>query len=416
VAGLGTLNVAAQTPAGTTAADYDDPLNLFAEMMPVIRSPRCANCHGGTDPNVKPEGLNHPGGQLDIATEDGVMLRSANLPCLECHTAPGATPDWRLAPTSMSFIGKDALKMCRQLRSDNLLASPANRTRFMTHLEEDPLVRLAFVGQGGIGEESASAPEPPPMSHAEFLAAARRWVTDGEAGCRNEWSGEIMQISTMARKEKFAPAAGGREVGADTTIKITVDKNRATAEVHWDMHDFTDVPARDCATYVHHSYSAVDYKLPIVLTIALNPPKRPAGGPPELPPGFTLPGYELPPGFPVPPEMILPPGATLPPGMVMPPGMVLPPGVDAPPAVGTPFFTFATADNTEVIGKHRSDVRSLPGCQPVIVEKVHRYHVEGAMVEVTVDPDNPNRTAGEKLGTIPGGRSVIRWDLTRHLD
>src|ERR1700694_1435431 len=80
---VGTLSVAAQT----STAD-DDPLALFAEMMPVFSSPRCVNCHGGTDPSTKPDGLNHGGGQVDVPKDSvGNMNFDSTGACRECHTA-----------------------------------------------------------------------------------------------------------------------------------------------------------------------------------------------------------------------------------------------------------------------------------------------------------------------------------------
>src|SRR3979411_2542725 len=119
-AGIGTLNVAAQT---TTSHNYAAPVDLFAEMMPVFRSPRCVNCHGGTDPNPKPDGLNHEAGQVDVAMDGaGNMNVEGNGACVECHSVPAAK-NWHLAPLPMSFVGKDTpLQMCVQMRSFNTLA------------------------------------------------------------------------------------------------------------------------------------------------------------------------------------------------------------------------------------------------------------------------------------------------------
>src|ERR1700686_2099861 len=88
-AGVGTMSAGAQT----NALDQD-PLELFAELMPVFSSPRCVNCHGGTNPATD---LNHEGGQVDVpVNEAGDMKFDPSGACLECHTA--APPSWRLAP------------------------------------------------------------------------------------------------------------------------------------------------------------------------------------------------------------------------------------------------------------------------------------------------------------------------------
>src|ERR1041385_7235647 len=116
VTGLGTLSVSAQT-----SARDDDPLAMFAELMPVFSSPRCVNCHGGTNPQTN---LNHPGGQQDVPVDgQGNMSfeTGRNEECLTCHTAAG-TDGWRLAPKDMSFVGKDTLPLCRQFRKGSSLA------------------------------------------------------------------------------------------------------------------------------------------------------------------------------------------------------------------------------------------------------------------------------------------------------
>jgi len=56
----------------------DDPLTLFAALMPVLKHDRCVNCHGATDPY---RGFYHPG---------AVPFNSI---CFNCHTA---SPLWKL--------------------------------------------------------------------------------------------------------------------------------------------------------------------------------------------------------------------------------------------------------------------------------------------------------------------------------
>jgi hypothetical protein len=376
--GLWTMSVGAQA-----VQSDDDPLALFAETMPVFSSPRCVNCHGATNPATD---TNHEGGQVDFAKDaHGDMAFDATGACLECHTA--APPPWRLAPRNMSLVGKDTLTLCRQMRSVNGLKDPGNRQKFIDHLNEDPLIALGFVGQGAIGEDSAFAPitpEPPPMGQGEFIAAAQRWLTDGNAACSSKWNGTITETTNASE------SVLSRAVRTETRITITVVDSKASADVHWQMTDFTDVKTRECATYVHHTFSSDATKLPVDLTIVLNTPALPTG-PITLPEGITL-----------------PPGATLP-GFTLPPGMTLPPGIVGVPT-GGPFFMYSGA---LVKGNHHTDLRTLPGCKRVVTDEAHPYTMTGALIQATVDPNDPDHLVGENVVQDRTGKTVYRWDLRR---
>jgi hypothetical protein len=398
MAAIGTLGAAAQT----SSAD-DDPLAMFAEMMPVWSSPRCVNCHGGTIPDVKPEGLNHEGGLIDVVRDgEGNPGFDGSGTCQGCHDA--APPSWRLAPARMSLVDKDTLPLCRQMRKVNSLASAANRAAFDHHLHNDALIDLAFVGNRGIARDPDEPVTlaPPPMSKEAFFAAATRWLEDGLASCSNKWSGTITETTTFSESVTFAPAPGGRQLSTATHLTINVDENVATASLQWELKDFTNVPTRECLAYNNQSFFATATLLPVALTIGMNPtiPTGPVTMP-VLPPGF-----ELPPGF------TLPPGASQPPGL--PPGMTLPPGFELPSLTpGGAFVQYATTDKSEVTGTHRSDLQSLPGCKREVKDERHPYHIVGAHIDTPVDPNDPNHLVGEKLIQGKNGKTVIKWDLKR---
>jgi hypothetical protein len=395
LAAVGTLSAAAQS----SPAD-DDPLAMFAEMMPVWSSPRCVNCHGGTIPDVRPEGLNHEGGLVDVvrdANRDATFDGSGT--CQGCHDA--APPSWRLAPARMSLVDKDTLTLCRQMRKVNGLASAANRATFDQHLHNDALIDLAFVGNKGIAADpdAASTAAPPPMDKEAFVAAAKHWLDDGLAGCSNGWSGTITETTKFFESVTFAPAAGGRQVSTDSLLTIDVDENEATATLQWELKDFLDVPTKECLTYNHQTLFATATKLPVAFAIAMNPTLP--TGPVTLPPGF-----ELPPGFSLPPGMSQPGG--------LPPGMTLPPGFELPSLTpGGAFFQYATGDKDIVTGTHRSETQSLPGCKREAKDEPYPYHVAGAHVDATVDPNDPNHLVGEKTIEAQNGKMVIKWDLKR---
>lgn len=377
-------------PSGAIDAgeDEDDPLAMFAALMPVLKSPRCVNCHGGTDPAAD---LNHGGGQVNVRFDDeGDMEPDEG--CLSCHNAPNVS-FWMLAPKRFSLVGKELLQLCRQFRSNPGmmdLRSETGRAAFLDHLVTDALIVNAFVGNRGIADESL---QPPPMTHQRFIALARHWLEDGEGACANDWNGTITETVARAQESSFAPAPGGRTFKTDARIAITVVKNEASAQVQYQMRDFTDVPTRECATYNHQSWSALGNNLPVELTIvarnragqsAASTPAAPASG---LPAGVKLPaGVELPPGF-VMPDL----GA---------------------PAPGQDFFRY-TAVRTPVSGQQRSDIRSLPGCRQVVANTSYAYHVEGAMIPLSPLADR-NHFKGEKITRLPDGTRTITWDLKRN--
>src|ERR1700694_721335 len=109
LAGAATFSVTAhaQQPADK------EGLALFGEMMPVFSSPRCQNCHGAVDPVA---GTNHEPGPVPDSTRlsNGDMGFDEQKVCQECHTT--GTPIWRVAPKAMSFVGRDTLTLCRQIR------------------------------------------------------------------------------------------------------------------------------------------------------------------------------------------------------------------------------------------------------------------------------------------------------------
>jgi len=277
VVGLGTLGVGtASGAAPARQAEGQDPLALFSTMMPVFASPRCVNCHGGTNPKTE---LNHEGGQVDFpVNEAGDMRFDPSGACIECHTA--APPSWRLAPSHMSFVGKDAVTLCRQLRTINGLSDPAKRTAFVDHLGGDMLIELAFVGQGAIGDDSAFAPiaaDPPPMSQADFVGAAQNWVSQGQALCGLGWSGTI----TVTKTSQSSSITQGNTVARDAAMEIkdtiTLVEGEATATTHLAQHDYQDSGPKNHNCGINHLIWAVDGGGPATVEIFLTEPSMAEG-------------------------------------------------------------------------------------------------------------------------------------------
>ena len=63
------------------------PLQLFQKMLPVVRHPRCMNCHGGVDPG---DSTQHKGGS-----------QVPNADCTACHddSAKRLQSSWSVFPT-----------------------------------------------------------------------------------------------------------------------------------------------------------------------------------------------------------------------------------------------------------------------------------------------------------------------------
>jgi hypothetical protein len=355
LAGVGTLSVAAH--AGQ-AGDHD-ALAMFGEMMPVFTSPRCANCHGGTNPV---SGLNHEPGPVADSTRlsNGDMGFDEQKVCQECHTA--GTANWRTAPSSMRFVGKDTLTLCRQMRRTfgGLGGNDAadSRAAFVFHLATDDLIGVGFVGQGGIGEDSPFAtiePAPPPMSRAEMVAAAQTWVDVGHANCGpNAWNGTI--TSTTAGKSHEDKQRGTllvKDFATELKVKLTVVDGTATADVSFAMHDFTDQqPNRPCWV-IHDSWVAegkgdADFQV--------------LGDPTES---------------------------------------------------GNMLLTWYVPAYK---GNHHSEMRTVPpACKAVLRDEPYSAQKSFKSVKPTVDPNDPNHLAGQSIVDNPNDKTTttIKWDLTR---
>lgn len=190
---------AAMPPSVGTDDIPPDPLALFGAMMPVFTSPRCARCHGLTDPYIP---RNHPQ-KIDPETN-----------CDSCHTAPspnGGPSGWHLvSSTSLAhWAGKDTLEMCHLMVS-------AGTHDLRTHLETDSLIGLAFIGKRGDAVDVAS---PPPMTRAEFLKAFDLWGTEGDFACTG-WAGTIKAVETVRYSDMATVAAGVTKQFSETFDRI----------------------------------------------------------------------------------------------------------------------------------------------------------------------------------------------------
>jgi hypothetical protein len=396
---VASARVARPSMAAQGQAAEDDPLQLFAQMMPAFSSPRCSNCHGGTNPQTD---TNHEGGQVDVPLNGSGDMRGgigASDACLECHT--DAPPSWRLAPHNMLFVGKDTLPLCRQIRTTNGLdtGDPAALEAFVRHIENDPLIALGFAGQGAIGKESAFAPitpDPPGITLGQMVTAAQEWTQKGHARCSNKWTGTITYTLTAQEKVQF------REAGTELKVTIDVAENEATATTHYTMHDFTDVATKECQTMVHHTWTAdgkgkADFQL-------IETPSIPAGGL-DLSAIPGMPDLSSIPGMPDLTNLLTPP--SLPDGTQprLPPGQVMP--------SLAPGGLFLLLTLPEATGTHHSETRTLPGCKTVNADEKYSYVKSNLSANPTLDPNDPDHLKGEQSQPSTTGSAILKWDLRR---
>jgi hypothetical protein len=243
---------AAAQPAVAQPTTPPTSLELFEAMMPVFQSDRCVNCHGAVNPETGDE---HAGGAVPGFHVNPLGGISLSQTCFACHTegtsttvrtfpadptfgTPATTErviigPWILAPRDMSFVGKGAAAVCHQVRE--MTGDGTGRGAvIMHHLSEDERIDMAFEGMRGIDDSSPEWPvdaEPPPMSKADFLAAAARWIGEGGMGCGPGWSGTLTYTHTISSSILKSDNQGSfnTEMHEADTTTVQVSGGQATA-------------------------------------------------------------------------------------------------------------------------------------------------------------------------------------------
>jgi hypothetical protein len=228
---------------------------------------------------------------------------------------------------------------------------------FVNHIATDDLIGVGFVGQGGIGEDSPFAtitPDPPPMSRAEMVAAAKRWVEQGHAKCgANGWNGIITSTTSAQNHQDRQPGTLlVKDSATELTVKLVVVDSTAIAGVSFTQHDFTDAPQGRPCWIIHDSWKADgrgDAELNII--------------------GDTDSG-----------------------------GMYL--------AWGVPEYR----------GTHHSDIGTVPpACKIVARDEPYVVRKSNGGVQPVVDLNDPNHLTGQKVVEDPNIKTTttIKWDLSR---
>jgi hypothetical protein len=333
--------------------------------MPVLTSPRCANCHGGTDPV---SGEKHGGGAVDEQSGPSAV-------CLECHTAGTTTTargvtqgPWE-AVSGIQFDQRIE-PMCETMRHVVQVLGPSG---FVQFLASDPVVGLGFDGLRGMDDRSQFwpvSPEPPPMDRGAFVAAAQRWATEGRAECApHGWSGSIVQTTHTSS------VSPGSEIVTDLTLTVSVSGDTSTATVHMTGHTAQDgASVNGCKTYNHETFAA-DGSTAAQVQVAVMPPLA-MDDVPDMPP--------------------------------------LPPDVPDPRRGGF-FISFIVPQL--VPGSHHIETQSvtLPprsACQHIVQDPPYAYAARGGTIMKPLDAEQTDHLVGSDTQTIEGSTVTTTWDLT----
>lgn len=151
----------------------------FLAIIPVLKHPRCLNCHATGDfPRQGDD--SHPHAQNVRRGPDGNGKFGQK--CSACHqeqnvaglNMPPGAPHWHLPPPNMPMIweGKTAGQICQQIK-DPKQNNGKTVAQIVQHVTEDKLVLWGW--NPGEGRTL------PPMSHAEFAAKFAEWARYGAA-------------------------------------------------------------------------------------------------------------------------------------------------------------------------------------------------------------------------------------------
>jgi hypothetical protein len=152
----------------------------FVDVVKVLQSPRCLNCHPSGDRPLQTD--------KSVPHAQNISRRTiaAGVPCSTCHqdhnseavgveAGPPGAAKWNLPPeaTPMVFQGKTATQICEQMK-DPKQNNGKTLAQLLEHAKSDPIV---LWGWNPGGKRTL-----PPMSHDAFAAAFQAWV-DGGGAC-----------------------------------------------------------------------------------------------------------------------------------------------------------------------------------------------------------------------------------------
>jgi hypothetical protein len=170
-------------------ARQTEGLAAWQQVYSVLTHPRCINCHTATNyPQQGDDRHRHFANAVRGPDGKGVP----GLTCASCHQESNASTgvpgghNWHLAPLSMAWQDSNdkalsSAAICRAI-TDRSKNHNLDGRGLLKHHEEEALVIWAW--QPGQRLDGSERPVPP-LSHAEFVAATRRWVDAGTPCPRN---------------------------------------------------------------------------------------------------------------------------------------------------------------------------------------------------------------------------------------
>ena len=147
----------------------------FLEAYKVFMHPRCMNCHPSGDvPLVGDDSHLHPQGVKRGPYGKGLYA----LKCSNCHQAehvpgdhmPPGNDRWKLpsAKQKMVFQGMTPAQLAMHFKDSKFTGFKDFKEDLIHHVEFDPLVLNGWTYG-----------TPPPLTHAEFVAKIKEWITKG---------------------------------------------------------------------------------------------------------------------------------------------------------------------------------------------------------------------------------------------
>jgi hypothetical protein len=150
----------------------------FNAILPVLRHPRCMNCHSTGDFPRQGNDLHEhlmrvrrgPEGEGASPVRCSSCHQQKNSPGL--HAPPGA-PDWHLPPPAMPMIweGLSARQLC-ELIKDPARNGHKSIQQIVEHMQTPLVIWGWHPGEGR---------EPVPMPLTEFVANVKQWAAGGAA-------------------------------------------------------------------------------------------------------------------------------------------------------------------------------------------------------------------------------------------
>ena len=173
---LAQVNAGPKTFLDTSTKHDVAAARAFETMLPVLRHPRCMNCHSKGDfprqgNDTHPHFMNvrrGPAGEGVAGVKCSACHQERNLD--GPHLPPGA-PDWRLPSPDKPMIweGLTNRQLC-ELIKDPKQNGGHTIEQTVEHMES-PLVQWGWKPGGGR--------DPVPMSQQDFMGAVKQWATNG---------------------------------------------------------------------------------------------------------------------------------------------------------------------------------------------------------------------------------------------